>query len=49
MDYTIAVKNKTIYNFYNKHPNLNFEEMNIIFISILEQLFESSNLQDNTL
>ena len=48
MDYTIAVKNKTIYNFYNKHPNLNFEEMNIIFISILEQLFESSNPSLNT-
>ena len=43
MDYTIAVKNKTIYDFYNKHPNLNFEEMNIIFVNILEQLFESSN------
>ena len=48
MDYTIAVKNKTIYDFYNKHPNLNFEEMNIIFISILEQLFESSNPSLNT-
>ena len=48
MDYTIAVKNKTIYDFYNKHPNLNFEEINIIFISILEQLFESSNPSLNT-
>ena len=48
MDYTIAVKNKTIYDFYNKHPNLNFEEMNIIFVNILEQLFESSNPSLNT-
>ena len=48
MDYTIAVKNKTIYDFYNKHPNLNFEEMNVIFVNILEQLFESSNPSLNT-
>ena len=48
MDYTIAVKNKTIYEFYNKHQNLNFEEINIIFINILEQLFESANPSLNT-
>jgi hypothetical protein len=48
MDYTIAVKNKDIWDFYDKHKNLNFEEMNLILIDIMENLFESMNPSLNT-
>jgi len=48
MDYTIAVKNKDIWEFYDKHPNMNFEEMNLIMIDILEQIFEKTNPSLNT-
>jgi len=48
MDYTLAVKNKDIWEFYDKHKNLNFEEMNLILIDILAQLFESTNPSLNT-
>jgi hypothetical protein len=43
MDYTIAVKNKDIWEFYDKHKNLNFEEMNLIFIDILTQVLEKTS------
>jgi hypothetical protein len=48
MDYTIAVKNKEIWEFYEKNKNLNFEEMNLILIDILEQIFEKANPSLNT-
>lgn len=48
MDYTIAVQNKDIWEFYNSHPNMNFEEMNLIMIDILEQIFEKTNPSLNT-
>jgi hypothetical protein len=48
MDYTIAVSNKDIWDFYDKHKNVNFEEMNLILIDILENLFESMNPSLNT-
>lgn len=43
MDYIMSVKNKDVWEFYNKHPNINFEEMNLILVDILEQIFESTN------
>ena len=43
MDYTLAVNNKEIWEFYNKYENLNFEEINILLMRLLEQLFEASN------
>jgi len=48
MDYTIAVKNKDIWDFYDKHKNLNFEEMNLILIDMMENMFESMNPSLNT-
>jgi hypothetical protein len=48
MDYTLALKNKDVWEFYDKHKNLNFEEMNLILIDILAQLFESTNPSLNT-
>lgn len=48
MDYTLSVKNKDVWEFYDKHKNLNFEDMNLVLIDILEQLFESTNPSLNT-
>jgi len=48
MDYTIALKNKDVWEFYDKHKTLNFEDMNLMLIRILEQIFESTNPSLNT-
>ena len=48
MDYTLSLKNKDVWEFYDKHKHLNFEDMNIVLIDILEQLFESANPSLNT-
>jgi hypothetical protein len=48
MDYILSVKNKDIWEFYDKHKHLNFEDMNLVLIDILEQLFESANPSLNT-
>jgi len=43
MDCIIEIKNKDVYDFYQKNPNLDITEMNLILIDILEQLFEKTN------
>jgi len=43
MDYTIAVNNKDVWEFYEKNKHLNFEEMNLVLIKILEQLMETTS------
>jgi len=43
MDYTIAANNKDIWEFYDKNKHLNFEEMNLVLIKILEQLMETTS------
>ncbi len=50
MNQTISTRNKKIVQFYQNNPSLNFEQMNLIFIDILEKL--GTNFQqtknDNT-
>lgn len=46
MDYEIVLHNKRIWDFYEKHKNLDIEDMNIILIEILEKLYNTS---ENTL
>jgi hypothetical protein len=48
MDYILSVKNKDVWEFYDKNKHLNFEDMNIILIRILQQLMESTNPSLNT-
>jgi len=48
MDYIISVKNKDVWEFYDRNKHLNFEDMNIILIRILQQLMESTNPSLNT-
>ena len=48
MNCTLSLNNKDVWEFYNKHPHINFEEMNICLIKILEQILESTNPSLNT-
>jgi len=43
MDYHLSFKNKKVFEFYQQHKNLDIETMNIIFIDILEWLYEDIN------
>ena len=43
MSHNITINNKKIFDFYNEHKNLNFENMNILFVDILENLLRSTN------
>ena len=43
MDYTITLHNKRIWEFYNENKNLNIENMNILFIEILEKMYQGIN------
>jgi len=48
MSYVLTVDNKKIYEFYQEHTSLDFEEMNILFIDILGKVMECSNPSLNT-
>ncbi len=41
MDYTIAFNNKSIWEFYNSHKEIDIEEINIVFIKVLENLMQT--------
>ena len=41
MDYSITLTNKSIWDFYDKHKEIDIEEINIVFINILENLMQT--------
>jgi len=43
MDYSLTLNNKKVFEFYNEHKNLNFENMNILFVDILDSLLRNTN------
>jgi len=43
MDYTITANNQRIWEFYNEHPNLDFEVMNLLLVDILGKIMDVSN------
>jgi len=43
MDYSLTLSNKKVFEFYNEHKNLNFENMNILFVDILDNLLRNTN------
>ena len=47
MTHTLSLDNKDVWEFYDKHK-LNFEDMNVLFVKVLEQLFETTNPSLNT-
>lgn len=44
----IVVKNERIIKFYNDNPSLSFEGLNLIFIDLLEKLFDENNSSMNS-
>lgn len=43
MEYNLSINNKKVWEFYEEHKNLNFENMNILFVEILESLLRNTN------
>lgn len=43
MSYELKLKNKTVWEFYDKHKHIKFEDINLICVSMLEKIFEASN------
>jgi len=43
MEKTLTITNKKVLDFYNEHTNLNFENMNVLFVDILENLLRNTN------
>ena len=43
MDYAITLTNKSIWEFYDKHKEIDIEEINVVFINILENLMQTIN------
>jgi hypothetical protein len=48
MDYTLTINNKSVWEFYNNHKNIQFEDMNVLFIQILEKMFQDTNPSMNS-
>ena len=48
-NYSLSCNNKSVFEFYKKHNNLDFETMNILFVNILEELNKdiSTSLSNN--
>jgi len=40
-NYTIAVTNKRICEFYNNNPNVDFENVNLLLIDFMESIFNN--------
>jgi len=43
MDFSLTLNNKKVFEFYNEHKNLNFENMNVLFVDILDSLLRNTN------
>lgn len=43
MSHSLTINNKRIFDFYDEHKNLNFENMNLILVEILENLLKNTN------
>ena len=44
--YNLQTSNEIILNFYNENKNLNFEEMNLFFIKILNNILKNTNVNN---
>jgi hypothetical protein len=42
MDYSITLTNKRVWDFYEQHKNINVDDMNVMFVEILEKLLNDS-------
>ena len=46
---SLTCNNKNVWSFYNDHPNIDFEAMNVIFVNIMQTLSQdiSSSFSNN--
>lgn len=42
MNYALTSHNKSVWEFYDKHKNINFEDINVIFVQILDKLLQDA-------
>lgn len=40
-DYTLALKNKKVWEFYNSNPNVDFEKSNLLLVEFMETIFNN--------
>ena len=40
-DYTLALKNKKVWEFYNSNPNVDFEKTNLLLVEFMETIFNN--------
>ena len=40
-EYTLVLKNKKVWDFYNTHPNVNFESANLLLVDFIETIFNN--------
>ena len=43
MSHSLTINNTRVFDFYDEHKNLNFENMNLILVEILENLLKNTN------
>ena len=43
MTHTLTITNKKVFDFYEEHKNLNFENMNVLFVDLLDTLLRNTN------
>ena len=43
MSYVLSINNKKVFDFYEEHKNLNFENMNVLFVDLLDTLLRNTN------
>jgi len=42
MNYALTSHNKSVWEFYDNHKNINFEDINVIFVQILDKLLQDA-------
>ena len=47
-EFTMTLRNREIFEFYQRHPSLDFESMNIILTQLLQQIFTSASGSEST-
>ena len=39
VQYSLCLNNKKVFDFYKEHTTIGFEEMNVLFVDILNKMF----------
>jgi hypothetical protein len=47
-DYTMSVKNKQVWDFYNEHPHLDFESLHVLFVQMLQNTIDKITINNSS-